>query len=496
MARIILRLNFVAIVLLISLFVSSGQPASADPTQPRNVIHIGNPVDLPLTPTQEAQDERFRQAFGFNADPAYIASLYARQASGALTGSSRNWGALLTAEEAADMMSRQRLIELVGPGPVDVGAGQLTPFGAYLAAHVDDFAGEFFNQLADGTITVLVIRNIDAHRAALASALGPVAATQLQVVSAKYSYAELKRFAGQVSADVSWLRDHGVALSSFGPDVPTNSVALRVPTRTPAIQAILQARYPDRPWRLEAAPSPRTLGETAKEAPPMMGGLYIEDGKFACASAFVVSNGSMNAVLTAGHCGADGEWFQGDFLFPYDVGSTTTSVFDVPGDVEVIPLQTQTDASHYVYISTTSCGVLCTSHNLRVIQGYEADAMVGELTCLSLVNEKTEQCGSVTAINQCFIYPADNNVQVRTPSCLLVDRISWRQRRPLLSNANGRDVDGARDPKRNPERGRDELHADRSCVPSNQRRRRGHMGSVLRTLREPARVGSSLREIG
>lgn len=144
----------------------------------------------------------------------------------------------------------------------------------------------------------------------------------------------------------------------------------------------------------------------------MMGGLYIANGTFACASSFVVTNGSTNAILTAGHCGADGEWFQGDFLFPYDVGSTTTRVFDVPGDVEVIPLQTQTDASHYVYISTTSCGFLCTSHNLRVISRSEADAVVGELTCISLVNEKTEQCGGVTAINQCVIYPDNGNVQV------------------------------------------------------------------------------------
>jgi hypothetical protein len=235
---------------VLALWLAPVTPASADAPQPREVTNIGNPIDLPLTPAQEAADQRFRQTFGFNSDPDYIASLYRRVADGALPGASRNWGALLTADEAAEMMARQRLVELT----------RLPAFQAYLAAHSSEFGGQYFDQAAGGALTVLFTSNIDAHRAALSSILG-AAATRLRVVQVAHTEDELRKFASQVSADLVWLRAHGVVLSSFGPDVPANDVAIRVESVTPAVLAVLQARYPGKPWRVMAAPPPRTLGE-------------------------------------------------------------------------------------------------------------------------------------------------------------------------------------------------------------------------------------------
>lgn len=415
------RLRFAVLVALLALILSAetATRASADPPQPRDIINIGNPIGLPLTPAQEAQDIRFREAFGFNSDRTYIESLYQRAASGLLPGASRNWATLLTADEAAEMITRQGLKEIVGPTPAGVTGGQPTAFGAYVAAHASEFGGQYFDQSAGGAITVLFTENIDAHRLALSSILGAYK-TRLRVVQALHTYDELRQFTAQVTSDVGWLKDHGVVLSSFGPDVATDTVALRVPAATPAVLAVLQGRYPNKPWRVEVAPLPSTLGENATEAPPMMGALGIYNNVVKCTSGFMVQNvingspGGTHAVIGAGHCFDDSPWHQGNGIFglgDYFVGSTSIWQFGHYGDAEIIPLQTQTDASHNVYISTTSCGFLCTSHNVRTMQNYEGVTSVGEVTCYSLSNEGNEFCGSVTNTDQCVFY-ADPGIQV------------------------------------------------------------------------------------
>src|SRR5690242_19710960 len=95
----------VAAVLVVTSLWSS--PARADPPDRRDVQQIDNPLVVPLTPAQEASDQLFRRTFGFQSDDAYIKGLYDRVARGALPGASRNWAALLTADEAADMSRRQ-----------------------------------------------------------------------------------------------------------------------------------------------------------------------------------------------------------------------------------------------------------------------------------------------------------------------------------------------------------------------------------------------------
>ncbi len=125
----------------------SSRPARADPPDRRDVQHIGNPIVLPLTPGQLANDRRFRQTFGFRSDDAYIAALYDQVARGALPGASRTWAALLTADEAADMTRRQQLAEIVGPSPLGTDIARLTAFGRYLRSHIAEFGGEYFDQL-------------------------------------------------------------------------------------------------------------------------------------------------------------------------------------------------------------------------------------------------------------------------------------------------------------------------------------------------------------
>lgn len=281
-----LRLRAGLLVAILGVMLLSAEPvlrASADPPQPRDIVNIGDPIDAPLTPAQEAADERFRQTFGFDSDPIYIASLYARVANGTLPGANRSWGALLTADEAAEMMTRQRLVELT----------RLPAFHAYVAAYSSEFGGEYFDQAAGGAVTVLFTANIDAHRSALSSILG--SAARLRVVQVAHTEDELDRFARRVSADLVWLRDHGVAVTSFGPEVPANTVAIRVQSVTPAVLAVLQARYPGKPWRAVTASPARLLGETATEAPPMMGALRIWNNVEACRR--------RSAVRSRGSCG-------------------------------------------------------------------------------------------------------------------------------------------------------------------------------------------------
>ena len=111
------RLAVLATAVLIVASVSN-TAARADTPVKRDIWNIGNPLVLPITPAQLAEDRRFRQAAGFRSDDAYIAALYDQVARGALPGASRNWAALLTADEAANMTGRQQLAEIVGPAPL------------------------------------------------------------------------------------------------------------------------------------------------------------------------------------------------------------------------------------------------------------------------------------------------------------------------------------------------------------------------------------------
>lgn len=402
----------------------SGTIAKADSPDKHDVRHIGNPIVLPLTSVQLENDRRFRLTFGFRSDDGYIAHLYASAGNGGLPGANRNWAALLTAEEAADMSRRQELAELVGPNPLDASVSRLTPFGRFLKAHVADFGGQYFDQRADGAIVVLVTTDVHSYETQLAAILG-ARADHLRVVRVGHTYAELNAISQRVARDINWLVDHGVAVSSFGPDVVANAVVIRVPVVTDSITAAVTTRYVGAPVQVAAGPSFRTMGSSDTQAPPMMGGLLMwrcADNAFACSSAtscsaaFIINSGGSSptyAILSAGHCGS-GTWLQGSpyTLGDYTVGTTATAYFDSGGDAEVIPLTVQADGSHspFVYISTTSCGFNCTSHNLRIISGYEQATNVGEVTCESRSNqqEQDEVCGSVTQSQQCVTEEPSN----------------------------------------------------------------------------------------
>jgi hypothetical protein len=398
----------------------------ADSPEKQDIRNIGQPLVQPLTAAQLANDRRFRETFGLRADDAYIRDLYQKVARGALPGADRTWAALLTAAEATDMTRRQQLIESVGPNPYLTPNG-LTPFGAALRSRISEFGGEYFDQQADGAVVVLVTSDVAGVARTLAPVLGPLA-DHLRVVQVAHNYAELASLSARIASDFSWLKQQGIPVSSFGPDVRENAVVVRTSAPTGPVAAALAARYPAAPIRVVSGPTLRALGSSDTQAPPMMGGLLMwkcADGAVACSAAQTCSSGFITrtvtsggetptyGVLSAGHCGG-GTWLQGSpyTVGDYTVGSTSTFVFDASGDVEVIPLSVQQDGTHspFVYISTTSCGFLCTSHNLRVISGFEATTNVGEITCESRSNsdEQDEICGSVTQSEQCVIEAPSN----------------------------------------------------------------------------------------
>ena len=406
------RLAVLATAVLIVASVSN-TAARADTPVKRDIWNIGNPLVLPITPAQLAEDRRFRQAAGFRSDDAYIAALYDQVARGALPGASRNWAALLTADEAANMTGRQQLAEIVGPAPLGADTARLTAFGRILSSHIDEFGGMYFDQLADGAVVVLVTARVGDYIAALAPTLGSHA-DHLRVFAVAHTYQELMTLTQRLAADSAWLKAQGVVLSSFGPDAVSNTVVASVPAATDAVKAVLQGRYPGAPLRVVEGPPVKRLGANDRQAPPMMGGLQIWNVSVVCSSGFIVNSGGSTptyAVLSAGHCGGASSWLQGSTASgnAYLVGDTTTVAYNEGGDAEVIPLAVQTDASHspFVYISTTtSCGVtwpICTdSHNMRVISGFEAATTIGEVTCASRTQEADEVCGFVKDVNRCL----------------------------------------------------------------------------------------------
>jgi hypothetical protein len=245
--------------------------AAPTPSLARDVWHVGNPVELPLTPAQLANDRRFRQTFGFRSDDAYIATLYDQVTRGALPGADRTWAALLTADEAANVTHRQELVEIVGPSPLGADIARLTAFGRVLRSHVGEFGGLYFDQLADGAVVVLVTAHVPDYIAALAPLLGPHA-DQLRVVAVAHTYEELMTLSQRLADDSTWLKDHGVVLFSFGPDAASNGVVVSVPAVTDAVKAVLESRYPGAPLRVVEGLPVQRLGANDLQG-PMMGWL-------------------------------------------------------------------------------------------------------------------------------------------------------------------------------------------------------------------------------
>lgn len=364
---------------------------------------------------QLTYEQDFRAEFGLNSALSYITAVHAGSQGNTVSA----FGVLLTPSEAQDLDFRQKVAESAKP-PVLVNGHpeKPSPFYAYISAHTDEFAGEYIDQLNHGTVTVLFTGHLAQHAAALAS-LFPYPG-YLRVAGARYTYAQLDRWAQDIANRTMELRSKGVPLVTSGPDVRANAIAVGFSVADAASEAEMRAEFPGVPFTFSIAPHATPHGTDSQVAPPVDAGEGIWDvvAGYGCTAAFAVT-GPTTAIgnlysSSAGHCGPPGDaWDQG----PQDTGSylmgqATASQFGgmwgygLSVDAMVINDAHQGDVQHNIVISTYSCGFLglSTCYNIRIVHGQESSPVVGESTCMSRAFSGGEHCSTVQSVNFCYTY--------------------------------------------------------------------------------------------
>lgn len=119
-------------------------------------------------------------------------------------------------------------------------------FAAYVEAKRPEFGGRYFEPSgSSGVVTILFTRNLEQHETAL-SPMFP-AAVDVRVRLVQHSYQDLLDLAETIRADMLRLHAAGVAPMSWGPNVRTNHVEVRVAEPTTAMREAVARLYPSKP---------------------------------------------------------------------------------------------------------------------------------------------------------------------------------------------------------------------------------------------------------
>jgi hypothetical protein len=377
-------------------------------------------------PAEYAYEHQLRGQLGLSNGVTYLLGLHDDLEPGRRALVTK-YGMVVTPEEAADLDLRQRIAETVQPEPLsapNTPPPPRRPFYDYVAAHQEELVGEWIDQLADGLVHVVFTGHVEQHQAAL-GALFPFAG-HLVVEQAPHPYSELVTGRSLIEQQVGRLRQEGVDLVSFGPDVRTDSVVVALTTLDARAEAALRAAVPGVPVSFVQSPPRHPTGDTMQSAPPVRAGqnIYTSDGNFiySCTSSFIVTDGSSYYVSTAGHCGFGGAhsggstgnlWIQGPTgSGNYIIGTTRAVNFGSNDDAEILNLEVQGDKSAQIELDHTHCGFLGLSdcYNLRNVRNEENFPVGGEVACLSGARSGGEKCATVTAIDQCVTYGAPTNL--------------------------------------------------------------------------------------
>ncbi len=375
-------------------------------------------------PAQYADEYRLRGQLGLSNGAAFLTGLH-DDLGPTRRGLTTRYGITVTPAEAGDLDLRQQIAEAVQPDPLsspNMAAKPGHAFYDYLAQHQAELVGEWIDQLADGTVHVVFTGHVAQHQAAL-RALFPFSG-HLVVEGAAHAYAELSRGQSLLEQQAGTLRRDGADIVSFGPDVRSDSVVVALTSLDAHSEFLVQAAVPGIPVSFVQSPLRHLAGDLMQSAPPVRAGqnIYTSDGNFiySCTSSFVVTDGSTFYVSTAGHCGFGGAygggstsnlWIQGpDGSGGYILGSTHGVNFGPSDDAEVLNLEVQSDKSAQIELDHTHCGFLGLSdcYNLRNVRNEENFPVGGEVTCMSGARSGGEKCGTVTAIDQCVFYSAQN----------------------------------------------------------------------------------------
>lgn len=369
---------------------------------PSSSTTLGTPpvAPAPSTSAEEADAARFRQEFGLNSDPAYIASLYASPSVDAM---SQDYGTPLTQDELHDMRSR-----LVLQNAVDSLGAQAA------AAYPDTYGGMWIDQQAGGIVHLAFTRNAAASVAALAQTV-PQFAADLVPNTVAYTLNQLSATVAAISADVQSLSGQGINILGVHLDLLGNAVDAMVPSVTTSIVAALTGTYGNLVTTLSAsgtdtldANPPRTR---MRSYPPLEGGVAVNN----CTTAFAAFRNPSDAtiatfpadqmpgasfyMLTAGHCrgfGADSTG-SGNYFFVFQRNGRAVRIgqldhnarLDNPTGADALTIAIAGSDAHPYYYATANRDVYS-----RDYQRASADDF-GDQVCLAGVNAPLLRCGEI-----------------------------------------------------------------------------------------------------
>lgn len=223
----------------------------------------------------------------------------------------------------------------------------------------------------------------------LTSAPGAPADGRVPVVVrlVKRTLAQMASITGQIDTDQSRLKTEGIVLSSWGPDITSNTVVVHLSNYSPANAALITARYGDAVTVDASSQNASGSAGRTNDSAPWFGGDKIDQGSGSCTSWFSASRAGSSVVPTAGHCGA-GAWTNGG----NSVGSVGVRQFSGNMDGELI----FASSSGYVWSDPTS--------TQRHVTGVSSTDTVGTLLCTDGATDREVCSVRISATGQSVSY--------------------------------------------------------------------------------------------
>lgn len=208
---------------------------------------------------------------------------------------------------------------------------------------------------ATATASVAALRGV-----AAAPADGRV---PIKIRTVAHSMAQLESVTSSIGADAT-LPASGIDLSSWGPDVVSNTVVVHLRHYIPQAAEIIKAKFGG---AVTVATSDENAAGSSRlaDSAPWYGGDRL-DASQSCTSWFEASKAGVGAVvLLSGHCGG-GTFTNGGKV----VGTVSQSAFTPSMDAEIIPVSSN---SPYIWSDPTS--------TTRHVTGTSSSDPIGTLLC-------------------------------------------------------------------------------------------------------------------
>jgi streptogrisin C len=332
-----------------------------------------------------ANELKFRQDFGLNADSAAVRALMANPA--AYDG---NFPVALAPPERAEMERRIAM------------EGQMAPLERH-AQRVPGFAGLWIDQPGGGIIKVALVGGTDTDRAALQS-LVPRGA-RLEIVSARYPLSDLEALQRRIRDDADEFHAQGHGIGLLYVHLQSNSVRVGVSSDQEAALKAIQARYGDAISVEFADPGPTGCTDRYHcQGPPLRAGIAAPtNAAVPCSIAFLIRKFGTVGWLTAGHCAPN----VGAVWFHDGIGIGTIRATCWPqcnySDAARAGELNATFSGNRVYVSGNATGRHVTSSQARF------DDNNGNYTCLNARRAEAWRCGYIQSDSAFVCYQRDAN---------------------------------------------------------------------------------------